>query len=108
MALHAHVTFTRSGTPNTIVAGTLLALFMLMSRLARIRNRTEYFGADLVVEVIEPGSTPMADARARAAALELLHAGDAQRSDLVLPALDPAIDARARTDERRHQDARTT
>jgi hypothetical protein len=77
-----------------------------MSRLARIRNRTEYFGADLVVEVIEPGSTPMADARARAAALELLHAGDAQRSDLV-PALSPAIDAHARTDERRHQDART-
>ena len=91
-----------------IGAGTLLALFTLMSRLARIRNRLEYLAADFdTVEVIEPGSTPMADARARAAALELLHAGDAQRSDLVLPALDPAIDARARTDERRRQDART-
>jgi len=90
-----------------IGAGTLLALFTLMSRLARIRNRLEYLAIDLdTVEVIEPGSTPMADARARAAALELLHAGDAQRSDLV-PALDPAIDVHARTDERRRQDART-
>ena len=90
-----------------IGAGTLLALFTLMSRLARIRNRLEYLAIDFdTVEVIEPGSTPMADARARAAALELLHAGDAQRSDLV-PTLDPAIDAHARTDERRRQDVRT-
>jgi len=69
-----------------------------MSRLARIRNRLEYLAVDFdTVEASEPGSTPMADARARAAALELLHAGDAQRADLVP----------ARDDERRHEGVRT-
>ena len=72
-----------------------------MSRLVRNRNRAEYLGAGIDAIEVEPRQTPMADARACAAAFEWVHAGDVRRADLepVLILSVPLIEAAAVRDE---------
>lgn len=72
-----------------------------MSRLVRSRNRAGYLSAGIDAIGVEPRLTPMADARACAAALEWVHAGGVWRADLgpvSIPSVR-AIEAAAVRDE---------